>query len=189
MGDLSGEQADSVFMEGLPQVSEESLAELDSDLTLEELEKALQGMECGKAPGMDGVPVDFYKSFCSEVGKDLPAVLNDSLAGGLLPVRCRRAVLMLLPKKGDLTDVKCWRPVSLLCSDYKLLSVPGCMVPLCLSAYADDLFILISRGRDIELVVNILKEFALLSSAKVDWSKSEDLLLGQWEGVPSLPDV
>ncbi len=49
-------------------------------------------------------------------------VLNDSSAGGLLPLSCRRAVLTLLPKKGDMTDIKCWRPVSLLCSDYKLLS-------------------------------------------------------------------
>ncbi|MCI4382160.1 hypothetical protein PGIGA_G00260590 [Pangasianodon gigas] len=87
-----------------------------------ELYKALQGMELGKAPGMDGLPVDFYKSFWSELGEDLLKVLNDSLGGGLLPLSCRRAVLTLLPKKGDLTDIKCWRPVSLLCSDYKLLS-------------------------------------------------------------------
>lgn len=58
----------------------------------------------------------------SEIGEDLLEVLNDSLVGGLLPLSCRRAVLTLLPKKGDLTDIKCWRPVSLLCSDYKLLS-------------------------------------------------------------------
>ena len=36
--ELSGEQAHSVFMEGLPQVSEESLAELVSALTLGELQ-------------------------------------------------------------------------------------------------------------------------------------------------------
>ncbi|KAI3374948.1 hypothetical protein L3Q82_021473 [Scortum barcoo] len=35
---------------------------------------------------------------------------------------CRRAVLTLLPKKGNLQDIKNWRPVSLLCVDYKLLS-------------------------------------------------------------------
>ncbi len=84
---------------------------------MEELCKALQGMELGKAPGIDGLPVDFYKSFWSEIGEDLLEVLNDSLAGGLLPLSCRRAVLTLLPKKGDLTDIKCWWPVSLLCSD------------------------------------------------------------------------
>ncbi|KAI3361898.1 hypothetical protein L3Q82_002226 [Scortum barcoo] len=31
-------------------------------------------------------------------------------------------MLTLLPKKGDLQDIKNWRPVSLLCTDYKLLS-------------------------------------------------------------------
>ncbi len=31
-------------------------------------------------------------------------------------------VLTLLHKKGDLTEIKCWRPVSLLSSNYKLLS-------------------------------------------------------------------
>lgn len=35
---------------------------------------------------------------------------------------CRRAVLTPLPKKGDLQDIKNLRPVSLLCTDYKLLS-------------------------------------------------------------------
>ncbi|KAJ4942903.1 hypothetical protein JOQ06_005415 [Pogonophryne albipinna] len=33
-----------------------------------------------------------------------------------------RAVITLLPKKGNLQDIKNWRPVSLLCVDYKLLS-------------------------------------------------------------------
>ena len=31
-------------------------------------------------------------------------------------------MLTLLPKKGDLQQIRNWRPVSLLCSDYKLLS-------------------------------------------------------------------
>ncbi len=79
-------------------------------------------MESGKALGIDGLPVDFYKSFWSELKEDLLEVLNESLAEGQLPVSYRRAVLTLLPKKGDLTEIKCWQPVSLLCSDYKLLS-------------------------------------------------------------------
>ena len=31
-------------------------------------------------------------------------------------------MLTLLPKKGDLQEIKNWGPVSLLCVDYKLLS-------------------------------------------------------------------
>lgn len=53
---------------------------------------------------------------------DLLQVLNESLANGQLPLSCRRAALTLLPKKGDLNDIKNWRPVSLLCTNYKLLS-------------------------------------------------------------------
>ncbi|KAL0153268.1 hypothetical protein M9458_051443, partial [Cirrhinus mrigala] len=71
---------------------------------------------------IDGLPVDFYKSFWSVLGEDLLAVLNESLAEGRLPLSYCRAVLTLLPKKGNMTDIKNWRPVSLLCTDYKLLS-------------------------------------------------------------------
>lgn len=35
---------------------------------------------------------------------------------------CTRAALTLLPKKGDLGLLRNWRPVALLCSDYKILS-------------------------------------------------------------------
>ena len=113
---------DSVFLDKLPQVSTEANVDLGRALTLEELDIALQGMQCAKVPGVDGIPIDFYKSFWPEMGEDILAVLSDSLAKGRLPLSCRRAVLSLLPKKGDLNDIKSWRPVSLLCSEYKLLS-------------------------------------------------------------------
>lgn len=56
------------------------------------------------------------------LSEDLLAVLNESLVDGSLPLSCRRAVITLLPKKGDLQEIKNWRPVSLLCSDFKILS-------------------------------------------------------------------
>lgn len=49
-------------------------------------------------------------------------MLSDSLSKGMLPLSCRRAVITLILKKGDLTDIKNWHPVSVLCCDYKLLS-------------------------------------------------------------------
>ncbi|KAL0159537.1 hypothetical protein M9458_043262, partial [Cirrhinus mrigala] len=112
----------SFFLDDLPKISEESNKELECSLTLGELYKALQDMECGRALGVDGLPVDFLKVLWPEIGGDLLEVFNDSLLKGGLPLSCRRAVITLLPKKGDLTEIKNWRPVSLLCSDYKLLS-------------------------------------------------------------------
>ncbi|KAI3370929.1 hypothetical protein L3Q82_023482, partial [Scortum barcoo] len=60
---------------------------------------------------------DLRGSVCSAA-----EVLSESLSDRSLPRSSRRAVLTLLPKKGDLQDIKNWRPVSLLCTDYKLLS-------------------------------------------------------------------
>ncbi len=52
----------------------------------------------------------FYEVFC------------ESYKDGILPVSCQRAVLTLLPKKGDLNLLKNWRPVALLTTEYKILS-------------------------------------------------------------------
>ncbi|KAL0151200.1 hypothetical protein M9458_053391 [Cirrhinus mrigala] len=97
----------SFFLDDLPKISEESNKELECSLTLGELYKALQDMEWASS-GLPESPVAGDRS--------------DSLLKGGLPLSCRRMVITLLPKKGDLTEIKNWRPVSLLCSDYKLLS-------------------------------------------------------------------
>lgn len=39
-----------------------------------------------------------------------------------LPTSCKRAVLSLLPKKGDLDLLENLRPVALLCTDYNILA-------------------------------------------------------------------
>ncbi len=110
------------FYEGLPQVSEETNMELGGPISEAELYTALQSLESGKAPGIDGLPVDFYNVFWKEISKDLSLVLMNSLEKGFLPLSCRRVILTLLPKKGDLQEIKNWRPVALLSTDYKLLS-------------------------------------------------------------------
>uniref|UniRef100_A0A672HUD6 Reverse transcriptase domain-containing protein n=1 Tax=Salarias fasciatus TaxID=181472 RepID=A0A672HUD6_SALFA len=89
---------------------------------MQELWVELQAMPTGRSPGIDGLTAEFYKAFWDILGRDVLDVHNECLASGSLPVSCRRAVLTLLPKKGNLQDIKNWRPVSLLCVDYKLLS-------------------------------------------------------------------
>lgn len=45
------------------QVQMEANAELKRPLTVHELYSAVQGMANGLAPGIDEIPMDFYKSF------------------------------------------------------------------------------------------------------------------------------
>lgn len=57
------ENINSSFLENLPQVTTELNKDLSGELRLEELKKALQSMEPGKALGIDGLPVEFFKTF------------------------------------------------------------------------------------------------------------------------------
>jgi len=50
-------RCDSDFFEILPQVAEEVNAKISGAVTMGELVKALKGMDLGKAPGIDGLPV------------------------------------------------------------------------------------------------------------------------------------
>ena len=107
---------------GLPRLGALEAGELERELSLAELAAAAAGLASGRAPGLDGLPAEFYKAFWPLLGPGLLRVFQESLADKVLPISCRRAVLTLLPKKGDLGCIKNWRPVSLLCADYKILA-------------------------------------------------------------------
>ena len=83
---------------------------------------ALQGMARRKAPGLDGLPMEFYLMFWPVLGPDLVSVLNSCFDAGVLSLSQRRGVISLSFKKGDRLDSKNWRPISLLNVDYKLAS-------------------------------------------------------------------
>ncbi|TWW54493.1 Transposon TX1 uncharacterized 149 kDa protein ORF 2 [Takifugu flavidus] len=110
------------YCSGLPQVPEEANGQLDCPLSVPELYAALQSMQSLKAPGIDGLGVDFYKAFWNIVGQT--SWTSSMKVFTLAPCHCPAggSNCLLLPKKGNLQDIKNWRPVSLLCSDYKILS-------------------------------------------------------------------
>ncbi len=83
---------------------------------------AVKGLSSGKSPGLDGLPAEFYKSFWTIIGDYYFEVLQKCCSEGILPTSCQRAVLSLIQKKGDLTLLKNWRPVAILCTEYKILS-------------------------------------------------------------------
>lgn len=103
------EMAEFLFKD-LPQLSDGEKPKLDKLLTFDELSVAVKELSSGKAPGLDGLNAEFYKHFWPVIGKDLFSVFMESLKRGTLPLSLRRAVVTLLPKKGDLEDIRCWRP-------------------------------------------------------------------------------
>lgn len=51
---------------------------LHSDLTFEEVTKAVNQLSSGCASGIDGIPAEFYKTFWGIIGKDFFKVLQES---------------------------------------------------------------------------------------------------------------
>lgn len=69
------------------------------------------------------------------------------------------------------------------------LSIPNCENVFKLSAYADDVVVLINEQRDVNILLDILNDFKNISATKVNWSKSEAVLVGHWlNGEPKLPE-
>ncbi|CAM2097011.1 unnamed protein product [Caretta caretta] len=79
-------------------------------------------MPTNTSPGMDGLTMEFYRMFWDILGPDLVPVWAESLQSGVLPLSCKQAMLTLLPKKGDIRDLRNWHPVSLLSTDYKVVA-------------------------------------------------------------------
>lgn len=47
----------------LPSLEARKCEELDRDISLEEVQEALGSMQSGKAPGPDGIPIEFYSVY------------------------------------------------------------------------------------------------------------------------------
>lgn len=122
----SAEKCDQAAMDwllnDLPQLPDQHRNNLEQPLTFQELTTSAQEQAEGRSPGFDGLTAEFYKVFWELIGPDLYTVFIECMDSGSLPLSCRRAVITLLPKKGDHSVLKNWRPVSLLGSDYKILS-------------------------------------------------------------------
>ncbi|CAM2096258.1 unnamed protein product [Caretta caretta] len=120
--DLTDPGACRVLWEEIPTVIMGDRDRLKLPLTLAEFSEALRCMPTNKSPGMDGLTMEFYRAFWDILGPDLATVWAESLQGGVLPLSCRQVVLALLLKKRDLRNLRNWRPISLLSTDYKIVA-------------------------------------------------------------------
>ena len=113
------------FIEGLniPQLNVEEQESLEKDLTFEELKDALTSFADNKSPEEKGFTKEFYEVFFDLLRKDLLNSYNEAFNRGSLSVSQKRGTITLIPKGDEnLSDLKNWRPISLLNIDYKILS-------------------------------------------------------------------
>ncbi|KYO41455.1 hypothetical protein Y1Q_0006261 [Alligator mississippiensis] len=100
----------------------QALGEAKQQQLEEKVEKILQRFNTSRTPGSDGLPKEFYVTFWDLVGTDLLELFQERLQKGRLGAWMDRGLVTLLHEKSSKTELKNWRPITLLNFDYKLLA-------------------------------------------------------------------
>ena len=96
--------------------------EMVHDITIEELETVLKSCKNNKAPGMDGLPYEFFKTVWNIVKEDFKNVLQTQLDRGEIISSDKMGTTRLVSKVKGVPQVDELRPITLLNTDYKILS-------------------------------------------------------------------
>lgn len=86
----------------------------------DEVGRALRTAPPGRSPGLDGIPVELYRRFKDSFLPILARLFTAVGTLGQLPAGFTEGLITILFKSGDRADPKCYRPITLLCTDYRL---------------------------------------------------------------------
>jgi hypothetical protein len=93
----------------------------NSEITIEEVLKAIKYLKTNKPVGSDGIPPKFYKLFADEIAPVLVELFNESLRQGKVPQRLKKVIIKSLYKgKGSKSMCTKYRPISIISSTSKL---------------------------------------------------------------------
>ena len=104
--------------------------DINDPITMEEIQNTVLDMKTNKAPGPDGISIEFFKAFFSEsylshnqddssyghysdCAKCLLSLFN-KIWDGDFPEEWNSATIISIPKKGDLSDCNNYRGISLI---------------------------------------------------------------------------
>ncbi|GJW92011.1 RNA-directed DNA polymerase, eukaryota [Tanacetum coccineum] len=109
----------SVFTNRL---SPDQVVDLDSNVSRDEIRKAV--WDCGenKSPGPDGYMFEFFRKFWSFVGPDFCSAVEHFFVNGYFSKGCNSSFIALIPKVTDAKFVTDFRPISLIGCVYKVVT-------------------------------------------------------------------
>uniref|UniRef100_A0A8D9ACT3 Craniofacial development protein 2 n=2 Tax=Cacopsylla melanoneura TaxID=428564 RepID=A0A8D9ACT3_9HEMI len=90
--------------------------------TKNEIQRAIKELKNGKAPGIDNLPPEIFKQHPSITADILHTIFKQIWETDQIPLDWKKGLLVKLPKKGDLTECKNWRGITLLSIPSKILT-------------------------------------------------------------------
>ena len=113
---------DSFLSEIKTKINDEDNSELIRPIDGNELKLTVNEMLDEKTPGVDGFPAEFFKTFYEYLKEPLVQLYNAILQSGITPQSFKTGAITLIFKGRGKDLIKNWRPISLLCIDYKILA-------------------------------------------------------------------
>eukprot|EP00253_Pinus_taeda_P012543 PITA_12543 len=106
-------------------VSREDNCNLKKPVTEKEISEVLKKMKNGKAPGLDGFNVDFFKACWNIVKRDIVEIVEDSRQNKTILKALNTSFIALIPKQDNDKTPERYRPIALCNVVNKIISKVG----------------------------------------------------------------
>ncbi|XP_057839519.2 uncharacterized protein LOC131049476 [Cryptomeria japonica] len=122
MGDDQGRARDLIKSLVPKLLNEEDCSHIGKHLSKEEVEQAITSLSNDKSPGLDGLLVEFYKANLNWISEELLDLYEEAIDRGSLGKEINQELIKMIPKEGNKTLIRNWRPNTLLNVSYKSLA-------------------------------------------------------------------
>jgi hypothetical protein len=95
---------------------------LERPINAEELCAAIRKGALNKAPGVDGLCLEFYTANWDIIGPDLLELINQMFLNQTISPQQKQGIIVCLPKDTKDHTPAGYRPISLLTTEYKILT-------------------------------------------------------------------
>ena len=118
---MKAEQVEEAVKKIKRKLTDKEKESCEGEIKAEEIAKIKKKMASEKAAGVDGIPVEFWKKY-DFLDEWLATVFNEAIREGKMTMTMRMAVVKLIFKKKDARKMSNYRPISVLCADYKMMA-------------------------------------------------------------------
>jgi exonuclease III len=118
---LGREHGETDWLQGR-KLSEDEKTDLEGVVTMEEVKRALDGSNFESSSGWDGVTFKALRKFWGILSMPMLKMIQETFTDGELMETFKMGLIKLIPKKGNANKVGDWRPITLLCCGYKIIS-------------------------------------------------------------------
>ena len=106
-----------------PDAAQTDIEELDRNISLDEIEKAINSLKRGKSPGFDGILCDFFIDAKYFIAPYLLTTYNEIFNSGIYPESWSNGLIVPIHKKGDTAEPNNYRGITLISTYAKIFSL------------------------------------------------------------------